>query len=313
MKEDKPKRIIVLRGIPSSGKSTWAKEFIKEQNQKGDKSWLRLNRDSMRWMLNDYNFDQNAEKYISDMLDYMLLRALRKGYNIIVDNVNLRESYYKEISATAQKVGNVIVEEKFFDIPLKEAIERDSKRENPVGDIVIKSFWDRYIKSGHLRKFESEYIPKPEFKPIEPNFELPMAVICDLDGTLAIMGDRSPYDATECHLKDFVNDPVASIIKKLDNGYNGYKIIFVSGREEKYKEDTVKFIEDYCLIYGYDLHMRKTGDNRDDRVIKEEIYNEFIKDKYNVLGVFDDRMKVIRHWRKMGLFCFNVNQTEEEF
>jgi hypothetical protein len=52
--------------------------------------------------------------------------------------------------------------------------------------------------------------------------------------------------------------------------------------------------------------MRKTDDNRCDSIVKEEIYNEYIKDKYNVLAVFDDRDRVVDMWRRIGLPTYQV-------
>jgi hypothetical protein len=52
--------------------------------------------------------------------------------------------------------------------------------------------------------------------------------------------------------------------------------------------------------------MRKTSDMRKDAVVKEEIYNENILDKYNVLLVLDDRNQVVDFWRSKGLTCFQV-------
>ena len=134
-----------------------------------------------------------------------------------------------------------------------------------------------------------------------PNFQtnpsLKTVLLCDLDGTIALMNGRSPYDASNCDM-DILNVPVYEVIKDRE-------VIFVSGREDKYKEPTLRFFEKHNIKY-LDLFMRKSGDNRKDSVIKEEIYNEFIKDKYNVLFVLDDRNQVVELWRRLGLTCFQV-------
>jgi len=56
-----------------------------------------------------------------------------------------------------------------------------------------------------------------------------------------------------------------------------------------------------------ELHMRNPGDQRKDSVVKREMFDEFIKDKYNVLFVVDDRDQVVEMWRSMGLTCLQVN------
>ncbi len=52
--------------------------------------------------------------------------------------------------------------------------------------------------------------------------------------------------------------------------------------------------------------MRKTDDFRPDEDVKKEIYNENIKNKFNVLYVFDDRNSVVNIWRNEGLTCLQV-------
>lgn len=122
-------------------------------------------------------------------------------------------------------------------------------------------------------------------------------VICDLDGTLSLLNGRDPYDASTCQ-NDVLNEAVHSIIKdKL--------VILVSGREDKYRENTLQFLvrNNVCFI---ELFMRKTGDFRKDYIVKREIYDNEIRGKYNVLFVLDDRDRNVRMWRDAGLTCFQV-------
>lgn len=54
---------------------------------------------------------------------------------------------------------------------------------------------------------------------------------------------------------------------------------------------------------------RKDNDARKDYVIKEELYNKYIRTYYNVKFVIDDRPSVIRNcWNKLGLFVFKVGR-----
>jgi hypothetical protein len=59
--------------------------------------------------------------------------------------------------------------------------------------------------------------------------------------------------------------------------------------------------------------MRELGDSRPDAVVKQEMYEEYIKDKYNVLAVFDDRPSVVAFWRDLGLYVFDCNQRGFRF
>ena len=146
-------------------------------------------------------------------------------------------------------------------------------------------------------------IIKDEPKYTLQNIDLPKAIICDLDGTLAFMNGRNPFDAARCEY-DILNEPVGNLLrnyKKL-----GYKILLVSGREVQFKQQTIAFLEKYSIDFD-ELIMRKTKDYRKDAIIKTEIYNEQIKDKYYIEFVLDDRNQVVDMWRKeLGLPCFQV-------
>lgn len=135
------------------------------------------------------------------------------------------------------------------------------------------------------------------------------AIICDLDGTLALITDRNPYDASKCE-QDLVNFPVYKVLQLFFA--DGYDIVFVSGRQEQHRPQTEAWLKKQ---WGrpYVLYMRQTEDTRADDLVKQEIYQSYIQDKYNVLFVLDDRPRVIRKWKELGLTVFNVNGTCEEF
>ena len=137
------------------------------------------------------------------------------------------------------------------------------------------------------------------------------AIQIDLDGTLSLFkdkGHRNPYDATRCDLDD-INQPVLEVINKFKYAY---EIIFLSGREDKFRQPTIKFLRKCGLEFPRDylLFMRETGDKRKDSIIKEELYKNFVKPKFNVLFVMDDRNQVVDMWRDIGLTCFQVAEGD---
>jgi len=137
------------------------------------------------------------------------------------------------------------------------------------------------------------------------------AIICDLDGCLALLNGRDPYKGETCD-QDLLNEPVASVVRWAYD--NGYVIIFLSGREAKHSVPTTKFLENhgfYVLdgeyVPGYRLHMRTTGDFRKDSIIKRELYEKYVLGKYDVLFILDDRKQVVDMWRlAYGLTVFQV-------
>ena len=237
--------------------------------------------------------------------------------------MNINRRHFDDVCKIAKSVNvDVQIFEKAFYIELDEAMERNAKREGAarVPDDVVKKWWkDSGGKGFKFYKARVEIFTATKgfaSKALEGPAKIdgaPEAIICDLDGTLALIHNRSPYDASDCDIKDLPNIPVIATV--LAHFKEGRKIIFCSGREDKYRPETIRFIEKYCTFTGlvgghniisYDLHMRKTDDFRKDAIIKEEIYSEHIEGKFNVLMVLDDRTSVVQFWRDKGLTCFQV-------
>jgi len=97
-----------------------------------------------------------------------------------------------------------------------------------------------------------------------------------------------------------------------------YPIIFCSGRPEKYRELTAKWLLDNGLSHCYNefidphqtystkLLMRPDNDTREDYIVKTEIYQNLIEPYYDVMLCIDDRDQVVNQWRKLGLTCWQV-------
>jgi predicted kinase len=293
--------VLILSGLPASGKSTYAKELM----EKNPGKFKRISKDSLRDMLDNGKYSKEREKFILGMRDNLIISSLISGYSVIVDDTNLHPKHEEQIKFILEKndmlksmmPSKPKITIKEFDIDIKECIDRDRLRgKKSVGDKVIWDMYNRYLKKDNPI--------------IEENPELPNAIICDLDGTLAILNGRNPYDASTC-VKDGVNEVVRDIILQQVNDCH---IIFVTGREDKYRGQTRIFLLKAFTIKGkYEkfsnfIYMRKTGDNRKDYIIKKEIYEEHIKGKYNIKLVLDDRPQVIKMWKKEGLFTLDCNQ-----
>lgn len=132
--------------------------------------------------------------------------------------------------------------------------------------------------------------------------ELPLAILCDLDGTLAYLNGRNPYDASSC-VDDILNEPIAHIVRTYAAA--GVKVILVSGREARYRKPTEHWLAEHEIPYDA-LFMRRTRDFRKDAIIKTEIYRGNIEGNYRVLFVLDDRNQVVDQWRALGLTCLQV-------
>lgn len=136
-------RIILCRGIQGSGKSTWAKQWVLEDPEHR----VRFNNDDIRNMLGKY-WVPSRERIVTEIKKDFMINAMELGYDIVIDNMNLNSNevtYYKDLAAsTSRLISPYVVEFKDFFIPLEMCIERDSKRENPIGEEIIRATYERY-------------------------------------------------------------------------------------------------------------------------------------------------------------------------
>lgn len=302
--------IILTKGIPASGKSAWAKKMVSQSDQ-----FKRVNKDDLREMIDCSEWSQPNEKFILSVRDYIVSEALRKGKNVIIDDTNFEDKHFDRMCDIARSFDkDIVVREQYFPCEVNIAIERDAKRAKPLGEKIVRYFHNKYVHNRSVKERCENFYALPATNTVKPFTGLKKAIICDLDGTLAILNGRNPYDAARCE-SDLINVPVRDVLVAmycLD-----YTIIFVSGREDKYKLQTERFIQDHVTAgtqqvpISYQLYMRKSGDMRKDNVVKREIYDEHIKDKYSIEFVLDDRPQVVRMWRyDLGMTVFQLNDKE---
>ena len=293
-------KVIITSGIPASGKSTWAKTLLKLEPLR----WKRINRDSLRLMLDDNpggNFEKSMEAFVNKTRMVLLESALRNGFNVVIDDTNipLGGKTYQEVCAVAALVGDVRVIEKSFPIPLEEALLRNKNADrNPVPDQVII---DLYNKANRQKMSEhEEYFPP--IVPVNHDVSLEDCYVFDIDGTLAHMHNRSPYD-----LKRVGEDKVdENLLRLLNHLKEKAKIIILSGRDGSCRDLTQKWLSDNGIEYSA-LYMRAAGDMRADTIIKQELYIRNLKGKFNIIQIFDDRNGVVAMWRRIGLKVCQVN------
>jgi len=128
------------------------------------------------------------------------------------------------------------------------------------------------------------------------------AVIVDIDGTLALRGDRSPFDWSRVEL-DQPNTPVIVIVRALRA--LGYEILVVSGREDLCRDATERWLHKHIDFIPL-LFMRSAGDYRPDYIVKEEIYRTHIEFQWDVTLVLDDRQQTVDLWRRLGITTLQV-------
>lgn len=143
-------KLIILQGIPGSGKSTWARNFVKDKTD-----WVIVNRDSIRNMRGDY-WIPNQERWVTEVEFYSITSALLRNLNVIVDATNMNKKTVDKLKSTVNSINKtksltaeefVNIEYKVFKIDVEEAIERDKLRDRTVGAMVIRSMYNKYKDS----------------------------------------------------------------------------------------------------------------------------------------------------------------------
>lgn len=283
--------LLALQGIPACGKSTTALKLVSE-----DPSYVRVNMDDMRLSYFNRQFDKGDEPFIYKMSKELTRQALASGKNVVSDNTNFNPKTLKELEDIAKEFGAEFKIQR-VNVSKAEALARDAARERPVGKKVINFFWDTYIA--------------PEMRYKAPTFDANKedAIIVDLDGTLAHVSEkgRSWFDYSKVG-EDVPDKVISKLVNQL---YGTYKVIIISGRENKEYVDgdtqsiTKEWLQRHNISYD-ELHLRADGDSRKDYDVKQEIFFDNIEPKYNVLFSLDDRNQSVQCWRDLGIKTFQV-------
>jgi len=308
--EEETTLVIFLRGIPGSGKSTFAKAHF-DAYPSG--TVIRINNDDLSTMLFGVPWGSNpvASELLASARIKLLEACLAQSAIklIFVDNTNLQTSTVNTLSQTATNLGaKVIVDDRFLSVDVEECIRRDSLRVNPVGEGIIRK----------MARQASRLTPwTPNWKPSLEEFlqsielyhnsaELTPSIIVDIDGTLAIMGDRDPYTWRKVG-RDLPNTSVVDFVKR--HIQEGHNVIIMSGRDGVCRKETQEWLDRY-VSPGLPLFMRTQNDKRPDYIVKNELFRNNIVDNYHVTLVLDDRTSVVKLWRALGLNCWQVNEGD---
>jgi predicted kinase len=294
-------------GLPASGKTTYAMELLRQSNG----SMRRVNLDDIRAMLDQHDsgkvWTHKHEATAQAIQEAAVRAAVKDGFDVVVDNTHLTPRMPGRLKGVLAEFDDLtFVVHDFTDVPLAECLVRDAKRERPVGEEAIGRLHQRHQSAtkGGWRLTADWLADRVPVRPYEPNPELPSAVMCDIDGTLALMGDRGPYDFERCG-EDAINRPVrhALLMHRL---FAGDRIVLLSGRQEEFRAHTEAWLAEHDVPYD-ELWMRAVGDRRRDDVVKAELFDAHVRDRFNIRVSLDDRDRVVRLWRRMGLPTWQVN------
>jgi predicted kinase len=279
-------KLILTKGLPASGKSTWAREYIEKYP-----TTANLCKDDLRFQL---AASKKREGQVMKVRDLLTRHYLENDYSVIWSDTNLNPIHEAKAIAIAQEYNAQFKIQDFTDVDRFECIRRDLLRLNSVGERVINQMYYQYLNQSN---------PAPEINPSLPN-----CYLVDVDGTLAINTTR-PFFAWHRVGEDSLNEQVATLVKQLATAN---KIIIMSGRSEVCRPETLDWLDRYGIPHD-DLIMRPADEQCSDDILKSELYSQHIRDRFNVMGVIDDRPKVCRMWRQLGLSVFQVGNPDHEF
>lgn len=286
-------KLIMMRGLPASGKSTKAKELIK-----GGGEFFRVNRDLLRTMLHHDVWTGKREGVTVDTAQMIVGNLLNQGKNVIVDDTNLSDKHKDMWQMMAENFGAKFeVMDMMKDTTVADCIERNAARtdKTPVPESVI-----------HGMALEHGYAGVGK------------VVVCDIDGTIAdckhrthhVRGDQKDWGKFFAEMdKDTPRDEVWENVKN-DAIAHDAEILLVSARPEDYREVTEQWLRDSGMTEYTHLVMRRKGDKRPDTDVKSDIYRRYLQ-QYEVIKVFDDRPSVIAMWREYGLEVEDVGDGED--
>jgi predicted kinase len=290
-------------GLPAAGKTTYAMELLTQS--KG--SLRRVNLDDIRTMLDSANgvWTHKHEATAQAVQEAAVRSALSGGFDVIVDNTHLTPRMPGRLKSVFSEFEDLaFVVHDFTDVDVEECIIRDGGRAKQVGEEAIRKLYQRHrsaTKSGWRLTADwlgDRFVPTPYVA----DTTLPAAILCDIDGTLAHAVGRGPYDFERCG-EDQLDDRVAAVVNLYAEA--GMRIILLSGRGEEFRPQTEEWLGENDVDW-HELHMRPVKDTRRDDIVKAELFDQHIRGRFNVRLSLDDRDRVVRLWRRMGLPCWQV-------
>lgn len=137
-------KLIITRGLPASGKTSWARK-----QQEANEGMWRINRDDLRRMV--LPTWSHGDTTSEDMLTSIQLAAvgilLDDNFDVIVDDTNLWPEAVRQLEMVAADVNaEVHIEDSFLNVHVEECVRRDMwRREGHVGEAVIRGMHAKYL------------------------------------------------------------------------------------------------------------------------------------------------------------------------
>lgn len=297
--------LTITRGLPGSGKTAWAVARVRVRPGEV----VRVEDAELRRMLVDGHWVQWATEHRLVLArDAYVGALLHQGFDVIVDDVNLDLRTGRRLAELAGRRGADFTVQDFTDVPLEQCIRTDAANpDTGVGAAVITRLWEEHLRGRELPLPVPHGRPEASGRRYEPVAGTPRAVLVDIDGTVALLGTRSPYEESRVD-QDAPNPAVITTVRALADG--GNRIVYCSGRSEDTRAATTAWLDRHVGVSYDQLLLRPSGDRRRDAVVKLELFDAAVRDSYDVLCVLEDRASVVQAWRAIGLTVLQVAEGD---
>lgn len=307
-------KLWAMRGLSGSGKSTRAAGIA------GETGAVVVCRDNLRWMLlgSWWTGRKEDEDRVTVAEEAQVVALLRAGHSVVVDNTHLHPPYLRKWARLATRLG-VAFEVVDVHADVDECKRRVYARWQRASDTdaaryIDPSVIDRQAKRWPAGKWPAVTAEPFIVEPVEWVEGLPEAIICDVDGTLAHMNGRSPFDYSRV-TEDALDPIVRGIVDDWRNADGTRHVLIVSGRDDTCRLETLEWLNDNDIFY--DRVFMRPADAKDGRGgklpdyrVKYDIFNREIRGKYNIRFCIDDRRQVIDMWRTLRLKVLDVAGNE---
>ncbi len=136
-------KMLIMRGLPGSGKSTWANEYLEQYRLIRPTAYV--NKDSIRASMSPNHEEIDEYKVHFRMLE-LIAQGIHDNVDILVDNMNLKDRDIRQLTKIADEAGYHVEIYDFRDVPLEVCLDRNSKRGRVVPEDVIRKYHEKYIK-----------------------------------------------------------------------------------------------------------------------------------------------------------------------
>lgn len=301
-------KAIFTVGVSSSGKSTWARDQHGYRVIDRDKIRQRV----LKSKVPEYNkqrenmwhyWDWSWEDEVSIQEHNQLMHHILMNEDVIVCETGLgvkQDDGHISTMLKLLKASNYEISYHYQRIELDEAIRRDRKRLDSVGDFVIYMQWLKWLalptENTGIRKYVKDT-------------SKPKCIVSDIDGTVAKNMGRPPFEWSRVG-EDLPILEIANLVKVYST--LGFKVIFLTGRSEECRQITTDWLKQH-VVDEFDMFMRPEGNYSKDRDLKQKMFFENIEPNYNVEFVIDDRKQVVNLWTDINVKLLNVGNIYETF